>query len=448
MYHISLKLLTDACPGVFRWCLDYPRHEQRFDTKSLMGSGLMFQGWVLGEERTNLRPFVKLAEKKIYLGLDFSRPDVVRKVLDKAPEGHSQLRCGFRTTIPIATDNGVFGFENAGIEYDLIHFSVEGSLKILEGRDGWLFLDNDTNQSVEQFCGKLLLDRLGQQAWLDYLDSLQELAKKCCCAYAVLIAPAKEMVMSDYYPYPKGLVTPIEQVEKLARPDHKVVNPAERMRVSKERMFRVCDTHWTHRGALCGLMAILETLGLDVAGIEKLFEKDKFKKCLQAGDLGNKIFPKRAAQEWVLSGISYRKWVQYDNHLPNIGRVIITQKKDALISAKCLIFGSSSSYTMLDYIARVFSDLVFVHSAGNIDISLVTLEKPDFLIAQTNSRFVIRPPVVGYQLADVIMEKWSELGETDHAEVAGNQAHWVKSGIPESGAYYHSLFANKILLNS
>ncbi len=449
MYHISIKPLTPNCPGVFRWCLDYPRHEQDCDAESLMGPGLMFQGWVLAERGANVRPYVKAAERKVYLKVEVPRPDVVSRVLGDAPDRHAQLYCGFRTAITLATDNGVFGFEIAGLDYDVIQFFVEGSLKILEGRDGWLFLDNDTNQSVEQFCGELLLGRLERRAWSDYLDSLHDLAAEYHCAYAVLIAPAKEMVMSDYYPHLKGPTTPVEQVEKLARPDHKVVHPTERMRRSSEQMFRVCDTHWTHKGALCGLMAVLEVLGLDIASIETFFEKDNFKERLRGGDLGNKMFPRRSAREWMPSGISYRQWVRYDNHLPNMGRVLVTHKKNALVAAKCLIFGSSSSYTMLDYVARVFTDVIFVHSAGNIDATVVAKESPDFLIAQTNGRFVVRPPVVGYQLADEIAEKWSGLSEDSRVEVIGNQAHWLKSGLSESGARYHSLLlASSVPSNS
>lgn len=439
MYQISIKPQSVDCPGVFRWCLDYPRREQGCDAESLMGPGLVFQGWVLVGEGARVRPYVKAASQKIYLELDSPRPDVVRRVLGELPDGHPQLQCGFRKAIPLATDKGAFGFEIAGRDYDVTLFAVEGSLKILEGRDGWLFLDNDTNQSVEQYCGKLLLDRRERRAWRDYLESLYALAEQHQCAHAVLVAPAKEMVMSAYYPYPKGPTTPVEQVEKMARPKHRVVHPVERMQASQERMFRVCDTHWTHQGALCGLLAVLETLGLDTAGVDALFEQDNYKESPRAGDLGNKVFPRRSAREWILSGATYRKWVQYDNHLPNMGRVLITHKKDALVKAKCLIFGSSSSYTMLDYVARVFTDVVFVHSAGNVDVDVVAEEGPDFLVAQTNGRFVIRAPVVGYSLADEIAEKWSELSDDDRCQLNKKHAQWLKSGEAEPNNRYHAL---------
>ena len=43
--------------------------------------------------------------------------------------------------------------------HPLLMGSIEGSLKVLEGKDNWLFLDNDSNQSVEQYTWKLKISR-------------------------------------------------------------------------------------------------------------------------------------------------------------------------------------------------------------------------------------------------------------------------------------------------
>ncbi|WP_444891167.1 hypothetical protein [Microbulbifer sp. DLAB2-AA] len=406
--------------------MDYPRREQTYDAETLLGSGLIFQGWVLAKEGATVRPYIRLNSKKYYLKINLSRPDVIRRVLNEESKGHPRLYCGFRSAIPLNSDTCFFGFENNKCDYDTMQIIIEGSLKIIEGLDGWLFLDNDTNQSVEQFTGKLLLDWREKRAWYDYLDSLSKLAEEYLSAHSVLIAPSKEMVMSDYYPHRKGSMTPVEQVEKLADKKHNVVHPVKRMQASKDRVFRVCDTHWTHKGAQCGLLAALEVLGLDTEAVSSLFSGDKFREAVRAGDLGNKIFPRRTARELIPSGISYRQWVHYDNHLPNMGRVLITQNKDALVSAKCLIFGSSSSYTMLDYVSRIFYEVIFVHSAGNIDVTILNQVRPNYLLAQTNGRFVIRAPIVGYRLEDEIEKKWAGLNDKEREEIIVNQDQWIE----------------------
>lgn len=417
MYQISITPHAINAPEIFRWCLDFPRDSDAYTSDDLLSRGLLFQGWVLAAGHHPVKPYVKVGENKFALALDRSRPDVVTRVLGEDPEGHEKLECGFRVSVPMSFAEVTFGFEVKGREYDAAMIRVEGEIRILQGAEGWLFLDNDTNQSVEQFRGEYLLGRQALAEWGQYLSALSSLAHSTGCRHAVLVAPAKEMVLPEYYPFAKGEKTPIEQVLELAAEEHRLVYPVAELRAMSASPFRKCDTHWSLKGALTGLLETLRALGLDAAVLENYFSADVYSTAQHSGDLGNKLFPPQSAPELLLRGVPYRKWLVYDNNLPNMGRLMVFRNDQALFDHKCMVFGSSSSYSFFSYITRVFSTLIFVHSAGGIDCGLIAQERPDYVIAQTNARFVVRSPSMEYDLAEEMLEKLSSLTKEEIVEL-------------------------------
>ncbi|MBB5212301.1 hypothetical protein [Microbulbifer hydrolyticus] len=438
MYQISVTALPVKIPGVYRWCLDFPKTGQAFEEPELLEKGLNFQGWVLPQEGCEAKPYFRLGAHTRYLPLEATRTDVIERVLKEPVENNPKVRCGFQENIPVNSSCGFFGFEVDGARIDVVKVEVLGSLRIIEGREGWLFLDNDSNQSVDQYKGNLLLGKLELREWSTYLDNLRKNAQALSLRHALLIAPAKEMVLSDFYPHKKGKTSPVEQVLALTRPEHHVVHPVAELESSEFRTFRMCDTHWTSKGAMLGLLAVLRELGLDPVEAAAVFEADKYKETMHSGDLGSKVFPSQSAKELVLTGAHYRKWVEYDNFLPNMGRVIVIRNTGAPYPAKCMIFGSSSSYSFFDYISRVFSEVIFIHSAGSIDFDVVAAEKPDYLIAQTNGRFVVRPPSTEYSLAGEIADKWERLDSASRSRVTEKYS-FREGGADSTLSHFHRM---------
>lgn len=228
---------------------------------------------------------------------------------------------------------------------------------------------------------------------------------RATCHTALLIAPAKEAVMSEFYPIKKGPVTPIEQVLNLNIKGNRVLYPVTELKNSKFRPFRVTDTHWSHYGAREATLALAREFRLELNRIEEMFSKDIYRPKSCIGDLGSKLIPPAVSEEWLVKGVNYRKSIIYDNQLSNNGRVILIYNNDALYNNRCLIFGSSSSYSMFNYLYRIFEILVFVHSAGNLYDDILNIVEPNYLIAQTNERFIVQPPTHHYKLASLIEEK-------------------------------------------
>lgn len=404
-YTICLKQQPLKHNGLHNWCLDFPRDKDKASAAELGDTGLIFQGWVLVNEPALTKVYLQQADSRTDIPLDRNRPDVIKAILQHNPENHPLLSCGFRLNIPLIHNEFILGITIEGTDHPLICGQVQGVFHVLHGKEGWLFLDNDTNKSVEQFTGKLLLERAERNNWKGYFKGLQQLAETLKIPLTMLMAPSKESVFQQFYPYARAKTTASEQLAELLPKGFPFVYPVAELAASSTRTFRVTDTHWSVHGACLATQLSAVSLGLNAADVASVFNTDAFYSKQMVGDLGNKVFPPARHAEDVLSSFSYRKQVVYDNQLPNFGRVIVARYAEALHDGHLLILGSSSAYSMLDYACRLFSCVTLIHTAGNVDTELVKQLKPDFLLTQTNARFIVRAPTLSYSLLESIAEK-------------------------------------------
>ncbi|WP_166840810.1 alginate O-acetyltransferase AlgX-related protein [Rheinheimera pleomorphica] len=404
-YNIKLDKQAQQQGPVKRWWLDFPVADSPATLVELTETGLLFQGWVLLERPFAVQLYVKQGALRCCFALDKPRPDVVQVILKQDATNHPQRQCGFRFTLPMQAADFELGVLHDGIEYPLCIGHISGPFKVLQGKDGWLFLDNDTNKSVEQFTGKLLLDNAAKQGWQQFMQALVQQSAAQGCKHVLLLAPAKEAVYAQFHPYQKARLTPVDQVLALAPPALTLCYPQQTLSTSPRRSFRLTDTHWSPYGAMLASIDVAKAFGLDAEAITALFARDNYRDVLAGGDLGNKMFPPQRATEQLLKSFSYRKYVTEDNGLANFGRTMVLHYDAALIDAHLVIFGASSSYSMLDYLCRIFSRITLMHTAGNVDPTVLNTLAADYLLCQTNARYVVRAPVADYNLAQVIAAK-------------------------------------------
>lgn len=410
---VQVKRNDVSAAGIRMWALDFPAHERLVD---LGQASLTVQGWALwtvapaqlpqllleaGGEPVHVQPF------------NTKRPDVIDRVLHQPPVGHEQLCCGFLARIP--TEKLASGFR-VGLRVGedepvwLAQIAFAPPVQVLEGADGWLFLDNDSNHSVDQYTGKRLLSTNELRHWRDYLSGVHALAQRMGLRHAMVLAPSKEEVLRHRYPYERAATTVLDQVCALAAPEWNVLDAAPVLgaHVSPEACFKQTDTHWTDRGAMLATLAVLPHLGVDVAQAQVLFAQDVYELRAEVGDLGCKLLPLRSANTEFLQGPAPEAGAVFDNRLPNIGRTMVFENSAALRELKVLVFGASSSYPMLKYLKRIFSRVVFVHSAAQVDVGVVEYEKPDALLLQSNGRFLVQAPHLHFSLAEAVKIKISE----------------------------------------
>jgi len=349
--------------------------------------------------------------------LNIERPDVVERVLDQSPANNPQLRCGFRFTIPPDVATFTLSLEINGQSWPLQNVKVaphasEGkALKVLRGQNSWLFLDNDTNFSVDQFAGYMRLTTKGVASWSDYTSALKAGFDGARRLPVMLVAPTKESVLGHYHPLMAAPVPILQPVFDLLPLEQLIYPVAELRNTLGDEAFFKTDTHWTQKGAGLASALVAKRLGVPPKRVDELLSKDRYKTREHVGDLGNKMSPPLSVSASFLASFNHRKWVVYDNGLPNFGRMMVIHYPKALVNETFLVFGSSSSYSMFNYLCRFFRHLIFVHSAGNIDPELIKAVEPDSVVAQTNARFMIRPPVADYSLKQTIHKKQRALDE-------------------------------------
>lgn len=380
----------------------------------LRESGVYFQGWLLHAPQ-GTQVYLKQGEQISYFPLANKRSDVIERVLHEQAEGHPQLHCGFAFHAALHSAEFELGIVSVAFSCVLAQGQVCGEFKVLFGTDNWLFLDNDTNQSVEQHTGRLLLSKETKAGWQNYLQQSQDFCQRLHIPHALLIAPSKEAVFPEHYPYPKADVTAVEQVLALAPTNFPLVYPVQQLRQTQLRSFRLNDTHWSAFGGKIASVLVAEQLGYDKSALELLFQHDQYQGRQSIGDLGNKIYPPIFTEEFFLTTFFHHKFIKYDNALPNFGRAMVIENQTAAVDKHCLMFASSSGYTMLEYLVRIFRQVTFIHTSGSIDEELCQLLQPDVLVSQTNARYVLRSPVFKYRLKSVLQQKLNVMTPADRS---------------------------------
>jgi len=392
VYSISTQRGGQVDETQFRWHLDFPVQGQNIDGSLLNHEGVLFQGWLLDQSDSPISLVVLSGCEVIPLTLSRPRSDVISKILGDSPEDHPKLHCGFSQQVKLKHASFSIGVVKEGRFIQLLTGAIEGKFQILKGDNGWLFLDNDTNKSIEQHTGKFRLSRTAKAEWKEYLESLTNYSLSKKLPVCLLVAPSKEMVYQQYYPYKFSKQAPIRKLTELIPDTLNFVLPIHELRNLDRRSFRVCDTHWSVHGARLASQLVSSKLSLKAVSELDIFNSDVYQRKRLSGDLGSKLFPAQLHNEDRLISFSYREKVIYDNNIDNFGRVICTFNREALLGESLLVFGSSSSYTMFDYLSRLYTNIVFVHTAGNIDHDVIEAVRPDCLCLQTNARFVVKAP--------------------------------------------------------
>lgn len=385
---------------VIKWNFDQPKSEQSVE----VGDVMRIKGWVVGKDATPLQLIIKQGKQTAAYALNRPRPDVVKKILQQEPDGNPLLECGFVYDILITGDPVAIGFKIHERNHwlGLLHF--EKTRKVLIGRRENLFLDNDTNHCIEQFQGTHLIPRSAITAWGDYIQSLEKLEHEKGLRTVLLVAPGKEFVHSDDFPYVRGTRTPVDEVTELFGGTRRFVYPIAALSKEKDVTYSTGDTHWTDYGAMVGAQAVCEHFG-------DAFPSDlpPFRLTMRAGDLAKKLVEPVKSPYFLADFSSTDVSLTFINGIHNHGRVHRYENPSSPSSSRMLLFGDSFSVNLAPWLGLCYREVLYIHTAGSIDTEIVDKFKPDILIAQTNTRFLVRAPIVGLHVPTLIMQKIAKM---------------------------------------
>lgn len=268
--------------------------------------------------------------------------------------------------------------------------------KVIEGKDGWLFLANDGNGVLEQHTGTRRLSDQQVEQWRQLLEARTALVEGREARYLFLVAPDAHGV------YPEKL--PDHVVPARKRSIHQLLDafgeetparfiyPLEGLRAARAKrdVFPLLDSHWNQFGAFVAYQRLLDELET-VLPVRRLPEEEvAFLSLYVVGDLSYKLTePRKEARTFALMRAGSARLVE-DNRILGGGAYVVTECPDAP-DTSCLLFGDSYTYDILKFLAESFRRLVFAHSS-TFDESLIEREQPDLVLSLMAERFMIVVP--------------------------------------------------------
>jgi hypothetical protein len=272
-------------------------------------------------------------------------------------------------------------------------FATDDSKKVLVGREGWLFLQNDTNGVLDQIQGKRRFSESELDKWAKLFLDLDRLYSGLGVSAAYFVAPNKECVFAQYLPSGIELSEerPVRQlirlVDSLKLRALKLVYPIEALRQTAAfPTYSKGDSHWNDYGVACALTELDKALAIDdtEGGDPK---STGFRMEYRNSDLlsklgGNCVEP----QPVVLRKFRYQ--VSADNGVINTGRIKRFASTSKGASSKKVVFSHDSfGEWMIPHLAECHQELVSVWRPS-IERSFIEAEAPSIVIHERAERFL------------------------------------------------------------
>jgi SAM-dependent methyltransferase len=294
--------------------------------------------------------------------------------------------------------------------------------RVLVGREGWLFLCDDANGSLDQLLGDLALTPADLTHYRHMLARRHDALASLGIPYIFAVAPAKESVYPQMLPHglpsasrPRPLDQIIQAVED--RPELAPLDLRDQLRRSArddEPLYYRQDAHWNYRGAWVAAKEIVREVrrrGIEIASYDAQ-EIDWQDATPITGDLAEKeqvdlidgrliprpderrvptsSEPEQRPDPWKLPQArattppsdlevsETRSTVVYESHVdPSLPRA--------------LIYADSYARWLRPYLRGLFSWSAHLWTP-TIDRDLIQRHKPDIVIHIVAERFLIRPP--------------------------------------------------------
>lgn len=259
--------------------------------------------------------------------------------------------------------------------------------KVIIGNDGWLFLGNDTNNSISQYEGEIFLRLSEIEGYKNYFEKLKE---KISCDFFFSIAPNKEYVLPEKYPFirrKKGNILIYEQV--IALLDEYGIDyhyPTNEL-ASVPRSYYKTDTHWSEYGAYTTLSNYLSSQ--KKIDLITLTDED-FKLENVSGDLGSKLDGRTDGR--LNYNFNVDSYEVFRSGLKNHGYACHYANPNAKYAKKVLVFGDSFGQSYIKPLVLTFNEVVFLYSPATFIENVYDAFSPDIVIFEINQRFLLSPP--------------------------------------------------------
>jgi len=265
--------------------------------------------------------------------------------------------------------------------------------KVIEGKNGRLFLANDSNDVFRQHAGELCLTEEQLEAWEALLERRRSALANRGSQYLFAIAPDAHSVYPDELPDWVGTAArrPVHQLMDRAGLPVPLVYPLEDLVAERANwpVYPRTSSHWDDFGGFLAYRRLCRAV-VDLPMRELSPTEIAFGELVLSLDLGVKMTPPRASSHVEAFVLDRTARLVLDNCVENTGSMIVTECLAAPAS-KCILFGDSYAEALLKFLAESFRRFVFAHSP-TVDLELVERERPNLVVSLMAERFLIQVP--------------------------------------------------------
>lgn len=271
--------------------------------------------------------------------------------------------------------------------------------KVLQGKDGWLFLANDSNCSIDYITGKKVISQSLLDSWRSLIVRRIDLMEQLKIPFVQVIVAEKETVYHEMLPdgYTVSAIRPAKQIiarlQGSAYENQVLYGPRYEQRAGGgPALYFKGDTHFSFHGAgalTTEIVSILKKFDAMQSILADVGLEDySFCKRYQAGDLITKTTGVNI-EEIDYPIAKCRPSLLFSTNEPRAGRV--RALSNPMGSGRLLAFHTSSIDWMAPFLNDIFNQVLYVWN-GRLDQRLISWFKPDCVIAQTNERFLTACP--------------------------------------------------------
>ena len=275
---------------------------------------------------------------------------------------------------------------------------LERNVSALEGRDGWLFLSDDSNDVIGQHTGRVQMAPDWARSWRRLLAQRRRAMSRLGVVWLQFIVPDREAVYADKLP-PEIVPAqrrPIHLLREIAaEAGVELLYPLAEFRAERDRgveVYNDSDTHWNAHGAFLAyelIVAELRKRGVELPAIaaeEVEWRSEEF-----VGDLGIKLDPVRPGTRVEGPVREPRAKLLEDNEIRVTGRRL-EFASDAPGDLGCTVFGTSYAVYCLPYLAESFARLSYLHTTA-LAGELVRAQRPQVVLVIVSERGLRRSVV-------------------------------------------------------
>ena len=277
--------------------------------------------------------------------------------------------------------------------------------KLIDGKDGWFFLNDAA--AVGQYQGTAQLGEDELATWQRVLEQRRDWLAEQGSAFVLVLVPNKHQIYPEYMPDRLPRISADEQHAQLARylkahSDLIVVDLMPTLLQAKEdqRVYHKTDTHWNDLGAYAGYEEILAASARALPQFASVIEPVSVKAevSLEKGiGLTAMVGLKEIYREEVFKLVKQdpqalilmkdkRQYAKFEN-----------QQKPLALGVpsgglpRAVVFRDSFSNALIPYLSENFRRVLFVWTR-DVEAKYVLREKPDIVIQEIAGRLLDRTP--------------------------------------------------------